>query len=392
MKCPACGREAREGSRFCPGCGAGLEAAAGEGAGAVAAGKSTWFWVAVVVACALFVAGAAFAAIYFAVLRPDGQAAPDRTGAVSLEEEEGKAEKESAEAGEDAARREEKGPFGKMAFIRDGDVWMHDLESGEEARLTEDGTCTAPDLRPDGKKVVYASEKGAHADPSGYPVYTQIYEVDVSTRETRKVIDLPDWRCYDPAYSPDGGEIAFGRFSRQPRSGTEDYPVRDAELCLLDLKSGKLTTVARGESGPEWISFLNPEFLDGGRNIAYLNAYEGGGDAEMVPRSGGTARPIALEGYDPSQYPIDTLVFSRDGKKMAVAFMWEPEGLFIEDLLTGEVSEARGLSDLGLPRCFSPGGRYLAFDNYNDESIWIAEIEGSYREMITRGNQADWEP
>lgn len=394
MRCPSCGWEAREGSRFCPGCGAALgppatdKAEAGGGA-YPGNGKSGWFWAAVLSLCTLLVAGAAFAAVYFIALRPDNEAATDKTGATS----EGELEEETGELeAADAARREQEGPFGRMAFIRDGDVWIYDFESGEETRLTEDGTCSSPDLSPDGKRVVYASERGAYSDPTGYPVYTQIHEVEVSSRKTRKAIDLPDWRCYDPSYSPDGEEIVFGRFSRQPRSGTEDYPVRDAELCLLDLESGKLTTIARGESGPEWIQFLNPVFCEGGRSIAYLNAYEGGGDAEMVPRSGGDAKPITLAGYDPARNPIYTVVFSRDGEKMAVTFVWEPKGVFIEDIPSGKVGELRGVSDLGLPCCFSPGGRYLAFENFDDKSIWIAEVKGSYKEKITRGNQPDWEP
>lgn len=356
-----------------------------------AATKSRWLWVAVFTMCTLLIAGAAFAAVYFIALRPDNEA-PGKTDNMSEEGmEKGEGDSGELEAA-DAARREEEGPFGKMAFIRDGDVWIYDFESGEETRLTEDGTCASPDLRPDGKKVVYTSERGAYTDPTGYPVYTQIYEVEVASRKARKVIDLPDWRCYDPAYSPDGDVIVFGRFSRYPRSGTEDYPVRDAELCLLDLKSGKLTTIARGESAQARTQFLNPAFCEGGRSIAYFNAYEDVVDAEMVPRSGGTAKPVTLEGYDPAQYLIDTVVFSRDGKRLAMTFLWEPEGVFIEDLSSGTVREARGLSDLGLPCCFSPGGRYLAFDNYNDGSIWIAEVEGSHNERITRGYQPDWEP
>jgi Tol biopolymer transport system component len=105
-------------------------------------------------------------------------------------------------------------------------IYVVDAASGEETRLSafSAGGCE-PRWRPDGQRVVYV-KRGHLADKS------RLVEHDPATGAEKVLVDWPALN-YDPAYSPDGSELAFAS------NITGEYAVYRQRLS--DGKSWRLT-------------------------------------------------------------------------------------------------------------------------------------------------------
>jgi TolB protein len=79
-------------------------------------------------------------------------------------------------------------------------IYVVDVASGEEKRVSPVGGCE-PRFSPDGRKIVYVGRRPRKEE-------SRILEHDLATGEERVLVDWPALN-YDPAWSPDGSEIAF---------------------------------------------------------------------------------------------------------------------------------------------------------------------------------------
>ena len=164
--------------------------------------------------------------------------------------------------------------------------------SSDFARLTYDaGVTSRPDISPDGKFVVYASDRD---DQKNLDLYLQQIPNGNPVRLTNTDADEND-----PAFSPDGASIAFS----STRNGGGIY--------IMPALGGEPRLLARGG---RW-----PKFSPDGSAIAYCTSPFTVGDsfaagsslAFVIPVAGGVPRPISPE-FQTVREPI----WSPDGKRI----------------------------------------------------------------------------
>ncbi|MFL6118269.1 amidohydrolase family protein, partial [Actinophytocola sp.] len=127
----------------------------------------------------------------------------------------------------------------------DADLWRRDLASGTERRLSSlPGAQVAPRVSPDGGRIAYNDQDGA------------TWVLDLASG-TAKQVTPPLFMPGRPTWSPDGGTVALAAvkpYSRRFREGT-------SQILTVNLTSGALTyteplphasIATRGDDGPVW--------------------------------------------------------------------------------------------------------------------------------------------
>lgn len=127
-------------------------------------------------------------------------------------------------------------PSGKeIAFVVGGDVYVTSMDYATTKRITNTPeTERNIDFAPDGRSIVYASERGG---------VWQIYQASIEEKDEKMFtyagkikeerLTEDDETSFQPLYSPDGKKIAYLR--------------NRTEICVLDLKSGKILTAMDGK-------------------------------------------------------------------------------------------------------------------------------------------------
>lgn len=141
------------------------------------------------------------------------------------------------------------------------DIYAIDLETKEETRLTNNNLLDGhPDWSPDGSKIVFASFRDVHGNPSGT---ADIYVINIDVTGLTQLTNS-SWEDNDPEWSPDGTNIVFKSTRKTKQSAREEIYIMGADGGNVQ----RLTTT----SG--WQSDHDPSWSPDGKTIVF-NRYEG---------------------------------------------------------------------------------------------------------------------
>ena len=320
--------------------------------------------------------------------------------------------------------------LGKLAFVREGDIWVLDVDSGQERQLTTDAGAQAPRWSPDGQWVAFRKVQTGElwvvrADGSGA---TQVEESALGraawapnnnrlayadAKGTLMVVDVDSGQRQQ--ISPAGKEV--GRFAWFP----------DGERLVLEMQEqadeatpgpgrprgqGLWLVNADGTGLIELRAVFVPDSADLGTlspDGRWLTLWEGMASASL--RADGLAlRIMSAAGGEPQEIASATLlgpgfvVWSPEGDRLAVVEgggrqTWANKQIVV---MRPDGSDRRVVSDAGRADLFpawSPDGRRLAFAsmeaippgtvdeqtqaNLLNRRIWSMNPDGSDKRQLT---------
>jgi len=247
-----------------------------------------------------------------------------------------------------------------------------------------EGACQ-PTWSPDGAHIVFISPCRARAD-FFENVYnnSSLYIMNADGSEQKPLTTVPG-SDFDPAWSPDGKQIAFTSL----RDGKKD-------IYLLTVETGaitRLTTVTgdvQENSQPAW----SPD----GKRIAYTVKRVDTYQVWVMSNTGQNNTQIARSGQ---QYWDFLPVWMPDNE--TILFSQRDAGIASRPWLMSmgyEGNETKDPVRLDIPRPiedvqFSPDGLWIAFesaDNEGNRDIYVATPTGGNRIRITVDPKVDFDP
>ena len=265
---------------------------------------------------------------------------------------------------------------------RDGDDDIYLMEAdgtGVQQLTNEPGRDYEPDPSPDGKKILFASQR-ADGDNS------HLYVMGIDGSEVRQLTFggvAPDRQVDDYGeWSPDGDRIVFQR-SMIPEGG-KPY----ADVWLLDPESGEERALT--DTSEFWDS--TPSVSADGKAVLFESNRSGDFELYRMPFEGGeAARLTESPGGDSAAKE------SPDGRQ--IAFVSDRDGDFEVYVMDADGSNVRQLTSNaerdGCPQ-WSPDGRRLVFysERDGDPEIYVMNADGSDQRRVTtspgRDQVADW--
>ena len=146
------------------------------------------------------------------------------------------------------------------------EIYVMDADGGNQQNLTNDpNDDSSPSWSPDGKRIVFESNRDGHFNmPGGLPAY-EIYVMDADGGNQQNLTNDPnsDW---SPSWSPDGKRIVFN----SNRDGNRDGNRNNYEIYVMDADGNnqqRLTDNDFYDTHPSW----SPD----GERIAFASRRDG---------------------------------------------------------------------------------------------------------------------
>ena len=150
----------------------------------------------------------------------------------------------------------------------DADIWLIDVETGEEAQLTDtpDAWDSTPSFSADGSGVLFESDRDGDFD---------VYRLHLETMQVIQLTD-EDGRDVEAKESPDGREIAFA----SNREG-------DFEIYVMDADGGNTRQLTENDAGD-----IYPHWSPDGQQLSFNSERDGDREVYTMGRDGSQQRRL----------------------------------------------------------------------------------------------------
>ncbi len=248
------------------------------------------------------------------------------------------------------------------------EIFVMDYDGARIKKLTGNGSLNLnPAWSPDGKEIAFLSYR------SGKPELVILS----SKGELRRAFPQSGELNLAPDWSPDGRRIAF--------TGSRDG---NAEIFLLNVASGSLTRITNNpalDTSPSW----SPT----GRELAFVSDRSGSPQVYLMDAEGANVRRLTFEGSW-----NDLPAWSPNPKGDKIAYCSRMEGHFdilVRDLATQKTAQLTRNSGNNEDPRWSPDGRHLVFssDRAGNYDIYEMDMDGGNQRRITQGGNnfnPDW--
>lgn len=279
-------------------------------------------------------------------------------------------------------------PSGNVAFLREGAVWMIEVESGRQDKVCDVANGSGRlSWSPDGKYIIFTrrGHVSYESPTTGEGGQHRLYDIFRASMDSLYANNRLFWQritnnlgSRDPEWSADGSKIVF---YRDLNAADVDAIMPNYQICTTDPEGEEITILRKDHANPGQEFLVSPSMRDDGTIVCVFFT---------------DLKPLGMLTIGPDEYmkPMDSLKARAEENIKCVAPRWSPDGKWIAYVNSDMDANGLYLASADLSEkylvfpaptgayvstttpSFSPDGKWLTFGT-TDGSVWICDITGN---------------